>query len=83
MSTRITQSDLDIREERVNDLLKELGSKLRLKVGGRYGYTAIDLLKDDRMYNYLIAGLTKREADNILYCIERILAELLYERRAR
>jgi hypothetical protein len=79
MSERISKSDLAIREERVNDLFKALGSKLGLKVGYRYGYTAIDLLKDDKMWGTFVSGLTRREAYDILCSIERILTELLYE----
>jgi hypothetical protein len=81
MSERISKSDLAIREERVNDLFKALGSKLGLKVGYRYNYVAIDLLKDDKIWGTLISGLTKREAYDILCSIERILAELNIEKR--
>jgi len=66
---RITKADLEVKEKRVNQLLK----KIQLKIAGRYGYTAIDIYEGDRLRDTLISGLTKREAYNILDAIETIL----------
>jgi hypothetical protein len=66
---KITKKDLAIKEERVNDLLKNIG----LKVSYRYDYVAIDIIRDGKIMETLIAGLTKRETYDILESIERVL----------
>jgi len=69
MGMRISKRDLEVVEKRVNSRLKNI----QLKVSQRYGYTAIDIKKDAEIYDTLIAGLSKREAYDILKCIERVL----------
>ena len=67
---RVSKQDLKAKEERVNSLLK----KAKVKVAFRYNYVAIDLM-DNRgvMVSTLVAGLTKAQAHEILWCIERVL----------
>jgi len=66
---RITKKDLEAMEERVNDLLE----KIKLRVGYRYGYVAIDLERNGRVFDTLVAGLTKRGAYDVLYCIRQVI----------
>jgi hypothetical protein len=66
---KITKRDLETKQERVNSLLR----KIKVRVGYRYGYTAIDIIRNGNVYETLIAGLTKREAYDILDCIEEIM----------
>jgi hypothetical protein len=67
---RITKNDLKVKEERVNGLLRNV----KLKVGFRYDYTAIDVAdKEGRIISTLISGLTKRQAFYILDSIEQVL----------
>jgi len=64
------KKDLSIKEQRVNDLLENIKGKIAY----RYDYTAIDLVyPDGTMHDTLTAGLTKREAYQILDAIEAIL----------
>jgi hypothetical protein len=67
----ITKEDLAYKETHVNCLLK----KCKLKVAYRYNYVAIDILDKNsgNMKDTLIAGLTKRQAYDILEAISRIL----------
>jgi hypothetical protein len=67
---RVSKEDLAVKEKRVNDLLKNIG----LRVSYRYGYVAIDIMRNGNIMETLIAGLTKREAYDILDSIERVLA---------
>jgi hypothetical protein len=70
MEERITKEDLEIKSKRVNEYLK----KINLIPAYRYDYTAIDITdKTGRMIDTLIAGLTKREAFDILSSIENVL----------
>jgi hypothetical protein len=70
MSSRISKEDLEYMEHRVNSYLKNI----RLKVAGRYNYIAIDMYKKDgSVLDTLAAGLTKREAYEILRCIAEVL----------
>jgi len=69
MSVRISKRDLKAIESRVNSRLK----KIELRVSYRYGYVAIDIYRDGVNCDTLIAGLTNKEAFNILECIERVL----------
>jgi hypothetical protein len=70
MEPRITFEDVVKKAERVNSLL----TKINLKPGRRYDYTAIDITdKSGRILSTLIAGLTNREAYDLLYCIEEVL----------
>lgn len=67
---RITVKDLENAQEYANDFLKHIN----LKVGFRYGYTAIDVTdKDGRIFDTLIAGLTKRQAYDLLYALGKAL----------
>jgi hypothetical protein len=67
---RITRNDLKVKEERVNELLKNV----KLKVNYRYNYTAIDVTDNNgRIISTLISGLTKRQAFDILDSIEQVL----------
>jgi hypothetical protein len=70
---RITKQDLEAKEKRVNELLDKNGN-LRLKVSYRYNYVAIDIFLGNKIFDTLIAGLTKKEAYNILESIEKALA---------
>jgi hypothetical protein len=68
---RASRKDLEALEERVNALLK----RVRLHVCHRNGYTAIDVVaKDGRTIDTLTAGLTMREAYELLAALERSLA---------
>jgi hypothetical protein len=70
MSSRISKEDLEYMERRVNSYLKNI----RLKVAGRYNYIAIDMYKKDgSVLDTLVAGLSKREAYEILRCIAEVL----------
>ena len=71
MSKRITNSDLKLKEEVINAKL----DKIQIRVAHRYNYTAIDLYdKQTGEYMFpLIAGLTKRQAYEILEAINTIL----------
>ena len=63
--------DLKLAESLANLYLK----RVKLRVEGRYGYTAIDLTHPDgRVIDTLIAGLTKRQALQILQAIKRLLS---------
>jgi hypothetical protein len=68
---RIRDKDLELDEKIVNELLKNI----QLKVSGRYNYTAIDIVdkKTNHVMDTLLAGLTKKQAHEILRAIERIL----------
>ena len=68
---RITDRDLRIKEEVVNGLLR----KISLKVTRRYDYTAIDIYSKTtgEFIDTLAAGLTKRQAFEVLESIERVL----------
>jgi len=68
---RITRKDLEAKEMRVNLLLH----RISLRVGGRYGYTAIDIYRNGKLVDTLVAGLTKKQAYTVLDCIERVLRE--------
>lgn len=69
---RIRKSDLENAEDRVNALL----NNIKLKVSYRYGYTAIDILDDKgRVLVTLVAGLTKREAYDVLHAIHTVIRE--------
>jgi hypothetical protein len=71
MSSRISKEDLEYMERRVNSYLKNI----QLKVAGRYNYIAIDMYKKDgsSVLDTLAAGLSKREAYEILRCIAEVL----------
>jgi hypothetical protein len=69
MERRITKKDLTVKEGRVNELLKNI----KLKVSYRYNYIAIDITKEGKILDTLIAGLTKPQAYDILECLERVL----------
>jgi len=69
MSMRIKKKDLEAKERHVNQLL----DKIKLKVCYRYNYVAIDILKEGRVYDTLVAGLTKKQAYQILDAIDRVL----------
>jgi len=70
MSSRVSKEDLEHMERRVNSYLKNI----QLKVAGRYNYIAIDIYKrDGSVLDTLAAGLTKREAYEILRCIAEVL----------
>ena len=67
---RVTSRDLKVKEERVNALLREV----KVRVGRRYDYTAIDMTDDEgKVLDTLAAGLTSREAFTILDCLENVL----------
>jgi hypothetical protein len=71
MAQSYTQGMLDRKESIVNEMLKHAGSKVKVFVGGRYGYKAIDWSVDkDFGMDTLISGLSKKEAYNILAGIE-------------
>jgi len=77
---RITWSDLEAKEKRLNEILEPI-TTVRVKVEGRYGYTAIDMYnvgEDGRrmMIDTLIAGLTKGQANDVLYAIIRLFEEI-------
>jgi len=65
---RVTKRDLEKKVERVNYLLRNV----KLKVAYRFGYTAIDVMKNNVPFETLISGITKRQAYDILDCIERL-----------
>jgi len=68
---RVTLKDLERAEASANCFLK----RIRLRVEGRYGYTAIDITDPNgRVIGTLVAGLTKREALTILQAIKRVLS---------
>jgi hypothetical protein len=68
--TRISKQDLELKERRVNELLR----KINVKIAYRYDYTAIDMYdKNGKMLDSLIVGLTKPEAFTILDALENIL----------
>lgn len=60
----------------LNSELQELGSGITVDVGGRYGYKALDVFKDGRMDDTLIARLTKKEAENAIDVIYRYIHEM-------
>jgi energy-converting hydrogenase Eha subunit F len=63
--------DLEYVEKTVNYYLKNI----QLKVARRYNYIAIDIYKrDGGIIDTLIAGLSKREAYDILSSIARVLS---------
>ena len=67
---RMTWGDLKAKEERVNALLREV----KVRVGRRYDYVAIDMTDDEgKVLDTLAAGLTSREAFTILDCLENVL----------
>jgi hypothetical protein len=69
---RVTLEELEVKIERINDLLKNIN----LKLAGRYGYWAIDYTnKEGIMKGTLVAGLSRREVKDILDAIERLLRE--------
>jgi hypothetical protein len=66
----MTVKDLKAKEERVNALLREV----KVRVGRRYDYVAIDMTDDEgKVLDTLAAGLTSREAFTILDCLENVL----------
>jgi len=67
---RITRKDLEIMAKRVNELL----NCIKLRISRRYNYIAIDVEKNGKIYDTLIAGLRIREAYDILYCLEQVLS---------
>ena len=67
---RVRDSDLEVMEQRVNALLRNV----KVKVAHRYNYTAIDLTKPDgSIIDTLLVGLTKKEAYEILEAISSLL----------
>jgi translation initiation factor IF-3 len=70
---RITKQDLEAKEKRINELL-EKDTNIKIKVSYRYNYVAIDIFLGNKIFDTLIAGLTKKEAYNILESIEKALA---------
>jgi len=67
---RVGRKELKFAENRVNYLLKNI----RLKVSSRYGYKAIDICdKNGNVIDTLIAGLSGKEAWNILDAIARVI----------
>jgi muconolactone delta-isomerase len=72
---KIKMEQLKFWEDVVNKDLERLGKKTRIKVVGRYGYTAIDKLDEQgRVWDTLIAGLTRREALDLLTSIHATLS---------
>ena len=71
---RITRKILEEKAALVNRLLNYTGYEV--KISGRYGYTAIDLVKEnsDSDIATLATGLTKKEAFLILDAIHELLA---------
>jgi len=69
MIMRITKEDLEAMEERVNELLR----RIKLRISYRYNYVAIDIEQNGRIFDTLLAGLTKKEAYDMLYAIERVI----------
>jgi len=70
MGKLITQKDLKEREQSVNALL----NMVKLKVARRCGNTAIDICHPKgRAKDTLLAGLTKRQAYDVLYAIKMVL----------
>jgi len=71
VTMRITDRDLEAKERRVNFCLR----KTDVKVSGRYGYTAIDIVDRENPHGVrtLISGLTKRDAYYFLDAMENLL----------
>ena len=73
--TRVSLKDLEQAEASANYYLRRAGIPVRLRVEGRYGYTAIDLADPKgQVIDTLASGLTRREALTILQTIRRILS---------
>lgn len=68
---RIKTDDVAASADRLNSFLK----RVNVRVAGRYGYTALDLVDKEggAVVDTLIAGLTKREAKEFLDAMERLL----------
>jgi len=66
---RIRRRDLEAMEERVNEVLE----RVKLRISYRYDYVAIDIEQKGRVFDTLVAGLTKREAYDVLYAIKRVI----------
>jgi hypothetical protein len=64
-----TKTELIAVTERLNNAVKESG--YFIKIGHRNNYTAIDLhgLSDGGMKDYLIAGITDKQAINYMYAM--------------
>jgi diphthamide synthase subunit DPH2 len=74
---KITGKDLEEAVKRVNSIL----DNIELIISYRYNYVAIDMKSRKRgmLIDTLISGLTKREAYNILKCIETVWTQEIIE----
>ncbi|MEM2190757.1 MAG: hypothetical protein QW734_05350 [Candidatus Bathyarchaeia archaeon] len=79
-SFRITRDELETAEKRVNNALESCGSDIRVKLGRRYGYWAIDIVKKGGVEDTLSAGLTAKEAKEVLDGLSRLLREVCYKK---
>jgi hypothetical protein len=66
---RVREADLELAEKVTNSYLKSV----QLKVGYRYGYTAIDIVRDGQVIDTLVAGLTKGQAFDLLTTVQKLL----------
>ncbi len=78
--TQLTKKEaekaIDIIYRYVHELHRHPESKVELILGGRYGYTAIDLYRDGRQLDTLATHLTRKKADNLVWIASRVQGEL-------
>jgi hypothetical protein len=72
MSEKVTREQLDRMAETINRMLKGTGNKI--VIGGRYGYTAVDLGYEDKPYGLqdtLRSGMTKKETLEYMWALKK------------
>jgi hypothetical protein len=69
--------------ENINNQIKQLGGNQGFEIGHRYDYYAIDTvnLKTGGIHDTFRAGLTKNQADDILYAVSKVLDNLEYTKQ--
>lgn len=64
---RIGRKDLEETVNYFNGLIE--GSDKRVKIGERYGYTALDEYSGNRMNRTIVSGLTKSQAQEYIWAM--------------
>lgn len=75
MAQRITRESVDFYLKRLNAALKERNSKVQYDVVGRNGALSIDYYNDDKCVDALHAGLSTREAYNVILAMFHVVSD--------